>query len=422
MSTGTTDPSPTDPTRLVTGDGRPIEVFEPGTLRRVPLRLLVAAVLLVSATVAWRAGEFYSGGLDPVVAAKGLLTGLALLVALPGRDQSHPLPLAPIAWFTGYLVLSCLAAVAGDLTVPSLVLTVRLAVTGAAVLLLVHRFGPLQVLSAFSTAMLSVAGIATVTGVGTIGSGRLSGGIPAATPNEIAILCGLPLLMAVWGWVRGRARPLEILLIPVLVVVIWLTGSRTGLVVVGAAALVLYVSSRRVSVPAFCVAVLSLPVMLYVATTTSLLADYLGRGGTRGLLTFSSRTYAWDAALRLADDFWSFWVGAGLAVKQIPVNAPYWSVQGLDSSWFGALVQVGWGGVVLVLAWTLHSGLASIRSYHRALMLPLLVLAAARAVLESGMFDSTPAFLAFFVGTIAAFATPRTASDETHPIPRQSLG
>ncbi len=383
--------------------------YAPSPLRRVPTRLLVSSLMLVTAVVAWRASEFYSGGADPVVLAKGMLTLLALATALPITARSHPLPVVPLAWFGAYLAIAVIGAFSGGLMVAGVILVGRLVITATVVLLLVRRYGALMTLSALSTAMAAVAGLAVVTGAGTLTSGRLSGGIPAATPNEIAILCAVPLVVLLWRWVRGLLTGAEAALIPVLATITWLTGSRTGLAVIVVAAVLMYLASRRVSIGAFAGGVLSVPIVLYVVLTTSVIGDVFARGGAGSVLTLSSRTIAWDAALHLADDFWSFWFGAGLALKQIPVNALFWSIQGLDSSWFGALVQVGWLGVAIVVGWVMRSLLQAGRSPYRALLLPLLLLLVGRSILESGLFDSTPAFLAFLVTSIAAFSTdPRT--------------
>ncbi len=378
--------------------------YEPSPLQPVPRSAFAASLFLVVAVIAWRGGEFYAGGADPVVMAKALLTGVALLVAFAGTrsPDAPPLPVAPLGWLGGYLAVATLAALAGGLTIASLILVVRLVVTASVVIVLCSRYGALVTFSALTKAMVIVAGVATVTGIGTLTSGRLSGGIPAATPNEISVLCCVPLVPLLWRWVRGVATGPELALASGLAAVAWLTGSRTGLAVLVLATVGTYLFTRRVSIGAFTAVVVGIPVVAYVALGTSVLGEYVGRGGTQSVTTLSSRTIAWNAALHLADDFWSRWFGAGLALKQIPVPARFWSVQGLDSSWFSALVQVGWFGLALLALWALSSMLRAGRSPYRALWLPLLVLVVLRSLLESGMFDSSPAFLAFLVGAIGA--------------------
>lgn len=381
--------------------------MEPSPLQRLPNSLLVSWIMMVAAVVAWRGGEFYSGGADPVVAAKAFLTGLALLVALTGPRTAGvpPLPVAPLAWLGAYLAVATLAALAGDLTLPSLILVVRLVITAAVVITLCGRYGALFALAGLCQAMMIVAGFAIVTGIGSISSGRLTGGVPAATPNEIAVLCCVPLVVLLQRWVRGTATSLDLVAIALLSAATWATGSRTGLAVVALAGLATYLLTRRISLSAFCALALGVPIVAYFALATPVLGAVFGRGGLEGVTTLSSRTIAWNAALHLADDFWSRSFGAGLALKQIPVPARFWSVQGLDSSWFSALVQVGWFGVALVVAWTLAAAFRGAVGERPALWVPLLMLLVLRASLESGLFDSSPAFLAFLVAVIGVWTT-----------------
>lgn len=407
MSSGRADPT----TATVPGVGAAISPLRPGTPR-----LFASCLLLVVAVVAWRAGAFFTGGADPVVLAKALLTGLAFLLALPGTDDhGQPgVPLAPLAWLAGYLAIAVMGALSGDLTVASLILCVRLALTAAVLVLLVRHFGPESVLSSLGAAMLAVMAVAVVTGLPTISSGRLSGGVPAATPNEIAMLCAIPLILLLANWVRGVARPAETALIPLLAAVMWLTGSRTGLAVLAAACLALYVVTRRISVGGFALAVLCVPVLAYAIWGTSLLSEFLGRGGTRSLTTLSSRTIAWNAALDHPDDFWSHAFGGGLALKQIPVPATYWSQQGLDSSLFSGLVQVGWVGVALLVAWVTWAVWTSSLHAVRVYLVPVLLFLVGRSLLESGLFDTTPAFLGFFCCClVAAWPRARPSHDQT---------
>ena len=54
-------------------------------------QLYLCCLLLVACTIPWRRGTYFSGALDPVVAAKGLLggAGLAMAFLLSRRSTRH---------------------------------------------------------------------------------------------------------------------------------------------------------------------------------------------------------------------------------------------------------------------------------------------------------------------------------------------
>jgi hypothetical protein len=107
---------------------------------------------------------------------------------------------------------------------------------------------------------------------------------------------------------------------------------------------------------------------------------------------------AWRAAGSWAPTLWQTAFGGGLSVKIIPVSGQSWAQQPLDSSWVSAFIQGGVLGSVIAVAWVLwvlHGALRAPREL-RALLLPALVFLVGRSLLESGLFDATPAFLGFF--------------------------
>ena len=90
-------------------------------------------------------------------------------------------------------------------------------------------------------------------------------------------------------------------------------------------------------------------------------------------------------------------------MKTVAVPGQWWNDQILDSSWISAIVQGGWIGVALCLAWVVYS---LIRSFDtplpfRALQQAIIIYLAVRGILESGLFDATTAFLMFFVTVLA---------------------
>jgi O-antigen ligase len=125
---------------------------------------------------------------------------------------------------------------------------------------------------------------------------------------------------------------------------------------------------------------------------------------------------AWDAARSWAESGWQVAFGGGLSVKVIRVRGQWWTEQPLDSSWVSLLVQAGVLGLVAALAWVLWVGVGARRvaAPERALLTGLLVFLVGRSLLESGLFDATPAFLLFTAVSLAAERTTRTGR---HTVP-----
>ena len=244
--------------------------------------------------------------------------------------------------------------------------------------------------------------------------------MPPLTPNELALLCGVGLIFVLWRCFDGRGRWFDLAIVALLVAIVWATGSRTGLAVLLVSVLIMLVQVRRLPLGVFAGIAVAIPVAFYGIASTTLISDFLGRGGTRGIATLSSRTIAWQAAVDLPQTAWQQLFGGGLSLKRIPVPARWWSEQGLDSSWISGLVQVGIVGVILLLLWTLVTGYRAARgpAPDRLLWTGLLSYVVARGLLESGLFDATPAFLVFFL--IALLPRPmqhRLARDSTSSRP-----
>ncbi|MBE7189468.1 hypothetical protein [Jatrophihabitans endophyticus] len=391
-------------TEVVTGAGGPRKAVSE---RAQHLRLVVASGLIMASTVTWRQGDYYSGGVDPTVVAKGLLGILAAVVAyLALRDapQRRHVRLSVPVYLVAYGAISLMGAWAtGALLVASGVLLARLGLLAFTVFCLVRVFEPLDVLRTFGFWLAGVTAVAALTGTtaGSLRSGadRLIGGIPPLLPNEIAQLCGLCVLLLLWHDLNRRARARDGAALLGLLAVLWLSGSRTTLVflVVGVALLV--VQSRRLGTGVVVVVLALVPVAFYLGFGTNVAQNYLERGGSANIGSLSQRTVAWSAALHLHHGFWQVAFGNGLARTSIPVVAKYRTSQILDSTWISALVQTGLIGLVVLACWALQTVRNVWRTPGdlRSLYLALAVLVLGLSFLESGTIGASALFVVYLV-------------------------
>ena len=386
-------------------------------LRRTPLRLFLVCLVLLLAAVPWRRGAFYSGGTDSVVLAKAALTLAALAVVVMAPSRGVPwsrLRAGPVSWLALYLGIATAGALlAGGDALPAAVLAVRLTILVTTLVLLFRRYPTDLVLSSLGSAMLALALFSGVTGLGSLASeGRLYGGIPPTNANEIALMVSIPLLCLGWRTVERIARPMETVAIAPLLAVLWLTGTRTGLAALLLGLLLLVAMAPRIPTAVAAVCLLAIPAVLYLMFWTPVFASYVGRGGSQDLMTLNSRTVAWQAALSYPDSTVERLLGHGLALKVIPVSAMYRNEQMLDSTWISALLQAGVLGTValgLLLATTLVRMLTSARPL-RSLLLAALAVLTVTSVLESGLFDTSVTFIAFFAFAMAAQETREARS------------
>lgn len=380
---------------------------------RLPL-LYFICLLAVSSTVSWRPGTYFSGALDPVVVLKAVLSVVALAlavhvtVAAKKRFQLGP---RTLGFAAAYLAVTVIGGWAAGTFVTSGVVASRVGMLTLTLLLVLSSYTAEEVVIVLSRVMGGIAGVAIFTGLGSISSGRLQGGLPPLTPNELAFLCGLPLLLVVRRILEGRAAGADWPRVFALLTVVWLTGSRTGAVAIVVAVLVMILQARRLTIPVFVGLVLSVPAMAFLALGTSVVTDMLTRGGDANVATLSSRTIAWDAALNMHVSGWQHWFGGGLDMKRIPVSGQYWNSQILDSSWISALVQGGYIGIFLVFIWSIFVVFASLRSPKswRPLWTGLLIFVLGRSALESGLFDATPAYAIFLVASFMSEPAARAA-------------
>ncbi len=385
-------------------------------VRRPPGRLLVA-LLLVSATVGWRRGTYFSGSLDPVVLTKAAVSAAALLLALSAaaagpRTRVGTGTLWLLALLLGGSVFGALTAgtpLAGGLV------AARVGVVAIAVFLLVRASDARSVVLALAGACGLVAAAAAVTGLpAAAASGRLAGGVPPLAPNELALLAGVVVLVGTWRLLCDGGRwPVAVAVLAGLAVV-WATGSRTGLAMLLLGVAVVAAHVRRPPVWTVVGGLAAAAAGSAVVLGTGLLGGFLSRDGT-GVSTLESRMVAWDAARDWAGSLWQSVFGGGLSVKVIRVRGQWWTEQPLDSSWVSVFVQAGALGLLVALGWVLWTAAGARRAPDpvRALLLGLLVFLAGRSLLESGLFDATPAFLLFTAVSLAAERGTRPSREST---------
>lgn len=360
-------------------------------------------LLLVIATVSWRRGVYYSGGFDPVVAGKGAVSLIALTMAWFARQASPVLVQVrgrSLLFLSSYLTISVVGAYAAGQLVPSAILAARIFILALALYYLARVFPREVLFSHLISAMLLVASISTITGL--VSSGvrdRLFGGVPPLHPNEIAVLFAVSLIGLVWLALQDLMRGHHLLLLLLAVGAIWLTGSRTGLAAAIVAMAFMLLMARRLNRVVAVVVAATIPAGFYFIFSSEVLDGYFMRGGSEQLTTLSSRTIAWSAARSFPETFWAQWTGTGLSQKLIPVSDQWWDEQILDSTWVSALVQAGQLGFLVLLLWLAVVAIASLRSQRaaRIFLVGALTLLVIRSVLESGLFDSTPAFLVFML-------------------------
>jgi len=377
-----------------------------------PFRLILIFLLLLVSAVAWRKGAYYSGGLDAVVLGKAAMSLVALLLAVtsPRRGASwSSLRAGLVPWLGLYLTIGSVGALLHGAGFPSIVLAFRIGLLATALVLLFRCYPRHQVLSALTTAMVLLAAFGAATGIGSVATtGRLYGGIPPLNANEIALLVSVPLVCLVWRCVHRVATTREALVIAPLLGVVFLTGTRTGLAALLLALAVVVMMAPRIPVPVFSLGVLTIPTLIYVAFFTPVLDAYATRGDTASVLTLNSRTVAWRAALDHPEGLTERMFGLGLSVKKIPVSAMYRNEQILDSTWISAIVQTGVLGIVvlgLLVMVTLLRALMLAPPY-RSLTVAVLLMLLVVSVLESGLFDTSAAFIAFFSFAFVAQDAP----------------
>lgn len=380
---------------------------------------LFAWVLLVVSLLAWRTGVFYSGGLDPVVIGKALLDVVALGIAfilVKTRSEASQLTMRTPFFVLAFVAVSMVGAVANDSLSASGVLAVRLLVVIAVAALLVVATPLDEVVCAVGDSFALVGLVCGVTGLGTLAAdGRLSGGVLPIQANQIALLVGLPLVIMVWRIANNESRRFELAGAVTMLGLLWLSGSRSGLAAVVLAGIIVVLTAPKLRAPVFVGMLASLPIAFFALAFSGVLTAFFGRGGAQSLLTLNSRTIAWKSAFTADTDFWRRWLGGGLSVKMVAVKGTYWDSQVLDSSWVSAFVQAGIVGVLVMALWMVSTVWGALRTDPRlrSLWLGLVMLAAIRSVVESGLLDSYALLLVILLPSFAVdLVDPRRAADQ----------
>lgn len=382
-----------------------------------------ALFLLIVATSTWRPQVFYEGGVDPIVAMKALIVlGTIALAwfARTERPRGRRLDDSVTWLLTGFLLCSTFGGwVAGHGKV-DLILGLRVFMLAVALVLLVKTFPAARLVRDLIAIMALISIVAIVTGLPAYAAGgeRLRGGIPPLHPNELAFACAIPSIGLGYLLIHRETRLRHILLFGFLMGGLWLSGSRTSLLGVLLALVIVLVQAQVLKRwIAICLASL-IPVLVYIALGTGVLNQFANRGGEGRITTLNSRSIAWAAAGDFPATEFNRWFGSGISIKMIPVAGQYWEDQALDSSWVSAFIQAGWIGIAIMVAWWL---LVLARSFRlplslRPLVQGLLAYILVRTVLENGMVDSSPMFVAFFLLSLVTMR--RDLADERTEITR----
>lgn len=376
---------------------------------RTASAVLIWIVLIVSVT-AWRKGVYFEGSFDSVVIAKAALQGAALAMALLLKRASpvaHPVAGGPLLAVLAVLAVSMIGALEAGGTTASAVLAVRIVLLAVTMVLMVSAFPREEVLTHLVVAIGIVGAVLAITGVGTIGSGgRLEGTLLPISPNGLIVLCAIPALAAIQRVISGRATVGAVVAACFFTLACVATQSRTALLGLAIACVVLIVSVRTIQRYVAVVLAAAVPALFAVAVYTTFFGSLLNREGSASLFTLNSRTIAWQVVLQTPFESLQKWVGAGLSVKTVHVQGQYWNDQVLDSSWISALAQTGLVGTAVLAVLVTVVLVVNIRGGRRnALPVALLVFILIRSFLETGLLDASVTFMVFIA--LASMFVPR---------------
>ena len=375
-------------------------------------------LLLLGSTVAWRKGFYYDGGADGVVLAKAACQALACLLAFvlaAYAPRRRKIPGRPFLLLFLFVSVSLLGAVAVGDVGASVVLAARLLLVAATVGFLLAASPTPSALKPLLVAMAIVGLVSAATGLpGLLSGQRLAGVIPPLRPNAIAMLCGVPAIALAHNLLRGKGTFIQVSLLGVLLGAVLATESRTALLGLALAAVVIVLALRRmrraVAVGLLALGAVILPALLY----TPALMNMVMRPGSASLLTLNSRTLAWETVLDTSARTWERWVGGGLSIKTVAVKGQYWDSQVLDSSWISALAQAGVLGTLVLAVWAFSLLSRSLRRAPDSFLPAMLLFLLLRSFLENGLTEVSTSFLLFFAISLVVWE-PRVEAAETAP-------
>lgn len=366
----------------------------------------VVWALLIAGTIPWRKGVYFEGGLDFVVLAKAVLSILAMVLAIHLSHDARGLgsvPIGPPVTILLYLSVTVIGGYAHGTFTAAAIVAFRVAILTMTVTLLMLRYEAFFALRTLVHVFGVLAGSAALSGL-LLGSGeRLAGVIPPMNPNELAFMATMCFLWLFSKMLQGWESPRDFVLAGGFLGLIILTGSRASLAAVCVAVVVMAVRATSISRISFVILTLLGPTLAGVLFGTDIMSSVFLRGGERGITTLANRTIAWDAALTGVRDPWEAWFGSGLAQKRIEVPGQWWTTQLLDSSWISAIVQGGLIGTFIVIWFTIATLVRALIAPRAAgpVWIGIIIYVTARGVLESGLFDSTTAFMALMVVALA---------------------
>ncbi|MCU1523335.1 MAG: hypothetical protein JWO18_229, partial [Microbacteriaceae bacterium] len=350
--------------------------------------VFLIVLLVVVSVVPWREGILYSGGADPVVVAKAVVGIVAFCWAFVLHATTRvtgSVGVRTLSLLAGIVLISVVGAFAAGDATAALVLSIRIVLIAATVMIVVKSAPPLIVLNALLAALAAVAIVSAATGaVHGLSGGRLSGGIPQMASNVLAGLAAPPAIGLAVDIVRRGFRLWTSTMLVAMLAIVVATQSRTTLVVVVIGVVLAFLYGRRIATSTAIVAIIAAPFAYVVLAFTSIVSQVLARGqGIQQLTTLSSRTVAWDAVLAIPFDSWGKWLGVGLAAKTVQVQQQWRNQQVLDSSWVSVIAQAGIIGTVLLAIWIVFTAVESLRRPDlRAIATPLLAMLLVRGFTE----------------------------------------
>lgn len=365
------------------------------------LQLVALWTLVVSCVVAWRQGVLFDGGFDLVVIIKATLQTAALVWAFLlwlWSDTRHPLGVRSLFFLSLVLSLSVLGAMADGNIMASAIIAIRILMLALTVMFIMRVCPAEQAVVGLCIALSIVGLVSAGTGIVFGAGGRLSGGIPPLSPNEIALLCGVPALVLFHQALRAQVRWFHVSMLGLLAAGLLLSESRTALIAAAFAAGMIVLLLRKIPAPTIVAALVSIPLAFYLLFLTPMVQNLMSREDSASIMTLNSRTISWSVVLSLPNDSWQRWIGAGLSVKTIAVEGQYWDEQVFDSSWISLLAQTGLVGTTVVAVWVLLTAYSALRFKKlRSLFVPLLAFIFIRSFMENGLVDAGALFLIFLV-------------------------